>query len=76
MMRLRATFIIDLDAADYVDAANHQQKVEAILAEIAQTYPTSRLELRERREARMTPQQASATHALRPSTGNLHAYVD
>ncbi len=49
-MRLRAQITLEFDAADYVDAAEHQRLLEQHLGQINQNYPNARLAIRERRE--------------------------
>ena len=49
-MRLRAQITIDIDAKDFVDAADHQRRLEALVTSIKQEYHQAALLLRERRE--------------------------
>ena len=51
-MRLRAQIVVDIDAADYVEAAAHQGALERHLKQIQQIYPNASLSMRERRERR------------------------
>jgi hypothetical protein len=51
-MRLRAQIIIDIDAGDYVEAAEHQNVLQRYLKEIQTRYPAASLTMRERRERR------------------------
>ena len=50
MLRLRAQITIDIEAADFVSAADHQRQVEGSIENIRQTYADTNLVLRERRE--------------------------
>lgn len=50
MMRLRAQITLEFDAADYVDAAQHQRLLEEHLQQITANYANARLAIRERRE--------------------------
>jgi hypothetical protein len=49
-MRLRAQITLDIDADDYVCAAEHQRLLEVYLEKITERYPTAKLLIRERRE--------------------------
>ena len=51
-MRLRAQIIVDIDAADYVEAAAHQSALQRHLEQIQETYPNASMSMRERRERR------------------------
>ncbi len=48
-MKLRAQITIELDAADYREAANHQQGLEAALTLVREAYPQAVLSLKTRR---------------------------
>ncbi len=73
-MRLKATFTIELEASDFVEAAGHQRALEEKLAALRETFPRSQLKIvngRERRSERTRPR------AVNPNiTGRLHAYSD
>lgn len=49
-MRLRAQITIDIEAADFVDAADHQRRLEQLVRSIKSEYEQAALLLRERRE--------------------------
>jgi hypothetical protein len=51
-MRLRAQIVIDIDADDYVEAADHQNALKCYLKEIQARYPNAEMTMRERRERR------------------------
>lgn len=51
-MRLRAQIIVDIDADDYVEAAEHQSALQRHLSDIQAQYPGASLTMRERRERR------------------------
>lgn len=77
-MRLRAIITIDIEAADFVDAAEHQRRIEDLLQEMRAIYSNATLDFRERRQARRRPSvppPRSATDTL-SATGKLNAYVD
>ncbi len=49
-MRLRAQIIIDINADDYIKAADHQKRLCQFLEKIREQYPRATLSMRERRE--------------------------
>jgi hypothetical protein len=55
-MKLWGQISIELEVADYVEAADHQRRLEALLARIREEYPEARLAMRERRERKPSPQ--------------------
>lgn len=57
-MRLRAQILIDIEAADFEEAAGHQRRVEEILASARESYAQAQLEFRQRREQ---PHRKTAT---------------
>lgn len=71
-MRLKATFTIELEAGDYVEAAGHQRALEDKLAALRETFPGSQLKIVNSRERRRAP---TASRPVNPNiTGRLHAY--
>ncbi|THD62432.1 hypothetical protein [Phenylobacterium sp.] len=48
-MMLSGQISIELTVDDYVAAADHQKRIEGLLARIRDTYPNATLTLRERR---------------------------
>lgn len=74
-MRLRAHITIDIDADDFIAAADHQRAVQTMLDQVHDLYPQAKLEFRERRDrADARPRQEAST--LRQSTGAVHRYMD
>lgn len=73
-MRLKATFTIELEASDFVEAAGHQRALEEELVSLRETFPHSQLRIvtsRERRPGR------TASRPINPNiTGRLHAYTE
>jgi hypothetical protein len=72
-LRLRAEIVIEVDAADYVEAAAHQNRLEQLMRKLHDAYPHARLSIRERRDRGPKPAM------LRPNgrtTGRLHRYDD
>ena len=54
-MKLWGQISIELNVGDYVEAAEHQRRLEAILTQVRAVYPDATLAMRERRERRPTP---------------------
>ena len=74
-MRLRAHITIDIDANDFIAAADHQRAVQAMLDQVQDLYPQAKLEFRERRDRTdVRPRQESPP--LRQSTGAVHRYLE
>lgn len=73
-MRLKAMFTIELDASDFVAAAELQKKLEVTLSELQQTFPQATLKLTERRPRALVER----IEGMRPAgiTGRLNAYLD
>jgi hypothetical protein len=60
-MMLSGQISIELTVNDYVAAAEHQKRIEGLLAMIRDIYPDAALTLRERRQARpVMPRAAPA----------------
>lgn len=53
-MKIRAEIIIELNADDFIAAAEHQRRIQDLHAGVAATYPDAVLHLRERRERKMS----------------------
>jgi hypothetical protein len=49
-MKLCGQISIELTVDDFVAAADHQRRLERLLADVRQTYPDATLAMRERRE--------------------------
>lgn len=70
-MRLRAQIVVDIDAGDYVEAAEHQSTLQRFLQDIQTRYPGASLSMRERRERRhdslvvSAPETAASRRATR-----------
>ncbi len=74
-MKLRAQIVIDVDAEDFVEAAEHQVRIETFLREIKPAYPGVVVTFRERRAASNGPREPASTVVRKP-TGRLNAYED
>ena len=69
---LRATITVDMEAGDYIEAAEHQALLQKVLAQIRQDYPGAWLTLGGRHK-RGDAQPGRRPRLLRPS-GRLNAY--
>jgi hypothetical protein len=49
-MKLRAEIVVDIEAANYLEAAEHQRKLESLLKDVKTRYATAQLQIRERRK--------------------------
>ena len=74
-MRLRAHITIDIDANDFIAAADHQRAVQSMLDQVRDLYPQAQLEFRERRD-RADARARSEHTSPRQSTGAVHHYMD
>ncbi len=75
-LRLRAEITIDLDAADFLEAAEHQRRIESLIAAVKAEYSQANFAFRPRRGPRSKKKQTatSPTGEIRHYTGRLHAY--
>ena len=71
-MRLRAEIVIDIDANDFADAAEHQERVHRVFEAVRQTYDHARLEFRQRRERTRRP--GSGARGVLHYTGRMSEY--
>ncbi len=63
-MRLRAQITIDIDAQDFVEAADHQRRLEEMVRRIKEEYEHAALLLRERRERAEAPRETREQPSL------------
>jgi hypothetical protein len=75
MLRLRAQITIDIEAEDFVSAADHQRRVESFIDEIRQVYGDTNLVLKERRVL-AGPRERRPEPGQRRPTGKLNSYAD
>lgn len=75
-MRLRAHITIDIDADDFIAAADHQRAVQAMLDQVRDAYPQAALEFRERRDRTEPRGGRHEAGALKQSTGAVHHYME
>lgn len=66
-MRLRAQISVDIAAADFIEAADHQTRLAEFLDTLRQQYPNAVLSIRERRERKPDPGQHGPREAHRPA---------
>lgn len=75
-MRLRASIIVDIEAADYVDAATHQRRLQTLFEAVAAAYPAADFQFRERRaRAARRPAESEGVTQLKHCTGKLNRYA-
>jgi hypothetical protein len=72
-MKLCGQISVELNVGDYIEAADHQRRLEEILNQVRSAYPEATLAMRERRERKATP-LARAPKAAQ--TGALNRYSD
>ncbi len=58
-MKLRAQIVIDIDAVDYAEAAEHQRQLESLLEQVRTRYATAQLQMRDRRERKAHGESAA-----------------
>lgn len=71
---LRAQITIDLNADDFVGAADHQRRIEELLQSVRRVYEEARLEFRERRPR--PPRRVQASRPLKHFTAAAAEYDD
>ncbi|MGH6910224.1 MAG: hypothetical protein ACREE0_05390 [Phenylobacterium sp.] len=52
-MKLCGQISVELNVGDYVEAADHQKRLEDILRQVRDAYPDATLSMRERRERKV-----------------------
>lgn len=67
-MMLSGQISIELTVDDFVAAADHQKRIEGLLGQIRETYPTATLTLRERRQPRGLPELTAPRRGLHGET--------
>ena len=68
---LRATITIDVEVADYQEAAQHERCIQSCVSQIRGDYPNAELTLIERRRPSEEP---TPPRRLHPRSGQLKAY--
>ena len=73
-MKLCGQISVELTVGDYVEAADHQKRLEEILRQVRDAYPDAKLAMRERRQRKSLPlSRATPRSAV---TGALNRYVE
>ena len=75
MLRLRAQITIDIEATDFVAAADHQHRVESFVESIREAYSDTSLVLKERRVL-AGPREPRPEPGQRRPTGHLNTYPE
>jgi hypothetical protein len=73
-LHLRAEIVVELEAADFVEAAAHQNRLETLMAQLRDVYPHAKLQIRERRDR--GPRPSSPPRPRGHATGRLHHYEE
>lgn len=75
ILKLRAEIIIEIDAEDFVVAADHQRCIEGILREVKENYPQASLIFRERKE-RSAARRIRPEQPVQQRSDRIHTYVE
>lgn len=77
-MKLRAQITIDMDADDYIAAAEFQRQMQGLMADVRRQYEQADLELRECRPSggRAKPRSNYPMERSTYRTGALHVYEE
>jgi hypothetical protein len=73
-MKLCGQISVELNVGDYVEAADHQKRLEDILRLVRDAYPDATLAMRERRQRKALPLTRAAPRPA--ATGALNRYAD
>jgi hypothetical protein len=73
-MRLCGQISVELNVSDYIEAADHQKRLEDILKLVRESYPDATLAMRERRQRKAVPLTRAVPQAA--ATGALNRYAD
>lgn len=73
-MKLWGQISVELNVEDFVEAADHQKRLEEILRVVKDAYPEATLAMRERRQRRPTPIVRARPPGL--GTGRLNEYAE
>jgi hypothetical protein len=73
-MKLCGQISIELNVCDYIEAADHQKRLEDILRLVRDAYPDATLAMRERRQRKAVPLTRATPKAA--TTGALNRYSD
>jgi hypothetical protein len=73
-MRMKAEIALEVDAADFIEAAEHQKKLEVFLKSLKELYPGAELRFWERRER--TGSGRATQRPARASARRVNVYND
>jgi len=73
-MKLCGQISVELTVGDYVEAADHQKRLEDILRLVRDAYPDAKLAMRERRQRKALPLARAAPRSA--VTGALNRYLE
>lgn len=73
-MKLWGQISVELTVGDYVEAADHQRRLEEILRLVRDSYPDATLSMRERRQRKSQPQVRALPGSA--TTGKLNDYFE
>jgi hypothetical protein len=73
-MKLCGQISVELSVGDYIEAADHQKRLEDILKLVRDAYPDATLAMRERRQRKAIPLARATPRTA--STGALNRYSD
>lgn len=73
-MKLWGQISVELTVGDYVEAADHQRRLEDILRQVKEAYPEAVLSMRERRQRKSQPRVRPLPRSA--TTGNLNQYFE
>lgn len=76
IMKLRAVITVEVDAADFVEAAEHQRRIESCLSELQGVYPGACMTFQERRQRRRGGAPPGVAATPKHATGRLSLYAD
>jgi len=74
-MKLRAQIMIEVEADDFMAAANHEQAIQTIFRDLQSRYSAAQLEFREVR-SKSAKDNVTSLRKMKRYTGNLHSYAD
>lgn len=76
-LKLRVQFTIDIEAIDFVEAAEHQRVLQGFAAKLLEDYPLAAMHIKERRLPRLVQQKPSPplgrSRVVTPYASRRHA---
>jgi hypothetical protein len=71
-IRLRVTISVDVEATDFLEAAEHQKRLQTYLSSLRDEYPEAALSVRDRRAPRV--ERSRPPRAMHARSGKLNVY--